>query len=172
MKNILTLLLVGFCLQSSFAGGGWLKKKGEGYFKFGQGMIFGSNYYQPDGTITDIISTNYYETYFYGEYGISKRFTTIGYLPVFARVTKNSLVDQNGDVIAEGDQLSSLGDFMFALKYGILTEKRIVWSAQLNLKLPTGVNSGGETELLQTGDGAFSQMLQTDVSTTFGDFYL
>ncbi len=155
-----------------YAGGGWPKPKDEGYFKLGQGIINGSNYYEPNGNVADIVTTNFYETYLYGEYGLTSRFTINTYLPIFARVTKNSQVNaKTGKEISPGDQLNSLGDFLFGFKYGIIPNKRIVWSAQLNLKLPTGVSNGGKTELLQTGDGAFSQMLQTDVSTSFGNFY-
>lgn len=155
-----------------YAGGGWPKPKGEGYFKLGQGLINGANYYEPNGNVADIVTTNFYETYLYGEYGVTSRFTLNTYLPIFARVTKNSQVNaKTGEEISPGDQLNSLGDFLFGFKYGIIPNKRVVWSAQLNLKLPSGVSNGGQTQLLQTGDGAFSQMLQTDVSTSFGHFY-
>ncbi len=176
MKKLLTLVLSTIVI-SAFAGGGWPKKKGEGYFKLGQGMILGNNYYQPNGEVIGVddgfVPTNYYETYLYGEYGLTNRFTAVGYMPIFARVTKNKVVDSNtGKTLIEGDQLNSVGDFLFGLKYGIIPNKRVVWSVQLNFKLPTGVPDGGSTELLQTGDGAFSQLLQTDVSTTFGAFYV
>ena len=166
------ILLITFLSGYLYAGGGWPKPKGEGYFKLGQGIINGTNFYEPNGQVSDIVTTNFYETYLYGEYGLTNRFTVNGYMPLFARVTKNRQVDANtGEEISPGDELSSLGDFLFGLKYGIIPDKKIVWSVQVNLKLPTGVSSGGNTALLQTGDGAFSQMIQTDVSTSFGNFY-
>lgn len=179
MKKLISLIAIVFTF-SVFAGGGWPKKKGEGYFKLGQGMILGNNYYQPNGEVIGVedgfVPTNYYETYLYGEYGLTNRFTAIGYMPLLARVTKNEVVNANtGAVESEGGSLTSLGDFLFGLKYGIIPNKRVVWSVQLNFKLPTGVPDGGDGDLeglLQTGDGAFSQMLQTDVSTTFGSFYV
>jgi hypothetical protein len=171
MKNIFTILLAVINLQL-FAGGGWPQKKGEGYFKFGQGMIRASHYYTPDGTVEDITKTSYYGTYLYGEYGVTNRFTTIGYFPVLARVTQNEVADaETKEVIIPGDQLTSLGDATIGFKFGIIPQGKIVWSAELDLKIPLGVESGGETGLLQTGDGAFSQLIKTEVSTSKGNFY-
>jgi hypothetical protein len=171
MKKLLFPLLILLCLNV-FAGGGWPQKKGEGYFKFGQGMIRASHYYTPDGSIEDITTTSYYATYLYGEYGLTNRFTAVGYFPLVARVTQNQVVDsETGDEIIPGDELTSLGDFTMGLKYGIIPTGKYVWSVQLDLKFPLGNEAGGETDLLQTGDGAFSQLLKTEVSTTAGSFY-
>ena len=176
MKKVLTTLLALATSSLMIAGGGWPKKKGEGYFKLGQGLILGDHYYTPDGSVLGpddgFAQINFYETYLYGEYGVTDRFTAIGYFPLFSRITLNSITDQNGNVLKEGDELSSIGDMSFSFKYGIIPNKKFVWSAQLNLKLPTGEDAGGESGTLQTGDGAFSQMLQTDVSTAFGSWYV
>ena len=171
MKNIIILAL-SLCSFSMFAGGGWPQKKGEGYFKFGQGMIRASHYYTPDGSVEDITTTSYYGTYLYGEYGITNRFTTIGYFPVLARVTQNQVInEETKEEIIPGDELTSLGDATIGLKYGIIPTGKVVWSAQVDLKIPLGIESGGESGLLQTGDGAFSQLLKTEVSTSKGNFY-
>jgi hypothetical protein len=171
MKRIFILFFILSSLQV-FAGGGWPQKKGEGYFKFGQGMIRASHYYTPDGSVEDITTTSYYATYVYGEYGLTNRFTTIGYFPLLARVTQNQVVDaETGDEIIPGDQLTSVGDATIGLKYGIFPKGKVVWSVELDLKIPFGNDAGGNTGLLQTGDGAFSQLVKTEVSTARGDFY-
>lgn len=166
---IITVLIFGANL---FAGGGWPQKKGEGYFKAAQGMIRASHYYAKDGGVVDIATTSYYATYLYGEYGITKRLTGVGYFPILARVTKNSVVNkETGEELIPGDELTSVGDWTVGLKYGIIPSGKWVWSAGLDLKLPFGNSEGGETMLLQTGDGAFSQLLKTEVSTTLGSLY-
>ena len=48
MKSLITLMFV-FVSGYLYAGGGWPKPKGEGYFKLGQGLINGTNYYEPNG---------------------------------------------------------------------------------------------------------------------------
>ena len=40
-------------------------------------------------------------------------------------------------------------------------------SARVLFGLPTGKDSGGETGILQTGDGEFNQMLRLDLSSGF-----
>ena len=168
----IVFLIVVLATSNLFAGGGWPQKKGEGYFKVGQGMIRASHYYTPDGTVEDITTTSYYATFVYGEYGLTNRFTTVGYFPMVARVTQNQVVDaESGEEIIAGDELTSVGDPTIGLKYGIIPSGKVVWSAQLDFKLPFGNSAGGNSGLLQTGDGAFSQLIKTEVSSSKGNFY-
>ncbi len=170
-KNIIVVFLLLFSLNL-FAGGGWPKKKGEGYFKFGQGMIRSNRYYTPDGTFAKITTTSYYISSLYGEYGLTNRFTAVGYFPFLARVTQNQVVDaKTKNEIIPGDELTSLGDATVGLKYGIVPKGKVVWSVQLDLKMPLGKSAGGKSKILQTGDGAFSQLVKTEVSTSKGAFY-
>ena len=171
MKTILALILVGASI-SLFAGGGWPQKKGEGYFKFGQAMIRAQDFYGNDSKTVKIPTISYYATYLYGEYGVTDRITTVGYFPLMTRVTLNKEKDLNtGELVSDGDELTSFGDFTLGVKYGIIPKGKVVWSAQLDFKLPTGKETGGSTGILQTGDGAFSQLIKTEVSTTKGSFY-
>lgn len=87
-------------------------------------------------------------------------------------MTQNQVVDADtGDEVIPGDELTSVGDMTLGLKYGIIPKGKYVWSVQVDLKMPFGNEAGGETGLLQTGDGAFSQLLKTEASTTAGNFY-
>jgi len=60
-----------------------------------------------------------------------------------------------------------LGDFDLTLKYGLIVDKPIVLSASLTFGLPLGNEAGGETGVLQTGDGEFNTMLTLEASTSF-----
>ncbi|NJM26575.1 MAG: hypothetical protein HC859_14985, partial [Bacteroidia bacterium] len=107
-----------------------------------------------------IVTTSLYSTSFYGEYGITDRFTGIVYLPFFVRSTLNEVrYNQSGNSIP-GDAVNSLGDAEVSLKYGLIVNKPIVMSATLTLGLPLGETRGGDQQILQTGDGEFNQMLR------------
>lgn len=175
MQNLIKILLIAFLVffgKIAFAGGAWVKPKGDGYFKLGQSVIQADKYYNKEGEITDIITTSYYSTYLYGEYGLGKKLELFGYMPFLVRVVKNRLEDAaTGEELIPGDALTSFGDTELGLKYGIVQDKMVVWSTSVILKLPLGNDAGGNTGLLQSGDGAFSQTLRTDVSSSFGSFY-
>jgi len=168
MLNLTKIILSIICslfVSSSFAGGAWVKKKGEGYFKLGESTIYANRYFNTSGELVKIVTTGYYATYLYSEVGLGKKFEAYTYFPFLTRVVKNRVVNtKTGQEIIPGDQITSLGDMDLGLKYGLIQDKGIVWSTSLIFKLPFGNSSGGNSQLLQTGDGAFSQLLRTDIS--------
>ncbi|MEM1134808.1 MAG: hypothetical protein AAGI07_03130 [Bacteroidota bacterium] len=168
-----SLLLTAFLLSlfiytSSFAGGGWPQPKGSGYFKLGQYAIIADQYFTPAGDIVDITTTGFYATYLYGEYGLTDRLTATVYFPFFSRSTLNRVESNTGELVQEGDFVNSVGDTDIGLKYNIINSSVAV-SVGLTLGIPFGNPSGGTSELLQTGDGEFNQMLSVDVSKSFSD---
>lgn len=154
-----------FCLFISLqaSAGGWLQNEKEGYFKLGQTIIHGNQFYNGEGKQTDIITTGVYLTSLYGEYGLSKKFNLIGYIPFLSRSVVNAVRFESG-AFQEGDELTSFGDSDIGIKYGIRQNKSLVISASLVLGLPLGNAEGGESGLLQTGDGEFNQL----VTLSFG----
>lgn len=168
MKKNKSILLILFLVSfQCLAGGGWPQPKRGGYFKLGQNMILSSRYYGPEGDLVDITTIGMYTTSFYGEYGLTDRLTGILYFPFFVRSTLNEIqFAQSGNVIP-GDDFNSIGDTDFWLKYGLIINKPIVVSTSLILGLPLGNPSGGETQILQTGDGEFNQMIRIDASHSF-----
>ena len=165
-KIIVTTCLLSISLIT-FAGGGWPQPKNKGFFKLGQYILVSDRFYTPVGDIVDITTTALYTTSFYGEYGITNRLTGILYFPFFSRSTLNELQTPNGDLVEEGDELNSVGDTDITLKYGLIVNKPIVISASLTLGLPLGEAAGGRTQLLQTGDGEFNQMITIEASRSF-----
>lgn len=169
MKNIIGLsflfLLFDFDVQ---AGGGWPQVRRQGYFKLGQNGIIASNIYDASGEVTPITpSTGIFTTSFYGEYGITKRFTAILYMPFFVRSIQNELHYNQSGTVEEGDELNSFGDTDVSFKYGLVVDKSVVVSATFLVGLPFGNSGGGKTGVLQTGDGEFNQLLRMDVSHSF-----
>ncbi|GAA5220667.1 hypothetical protein [Membranihabitans marinus] len=168
----LYILLAIITVNSAYAGGGWPQPKGKGYFKLGQSFLISDQYFGPDGKKIPITTTGYYSTSLYGEYGITDRWTITGHIPLFARNTLNNLESRSTGYIQEGDELNGFGDVDLGIKYGLITEGSWVVSASFVLGLPTGNNVGGHTELMQTGDGEFNQMLALEASTSIGIGYI
>ncbi len=160
----LALFIPNFQLK---AGGGWPIPKGRGYFKLSQFSIRSDAFFAPSGDIIDISTASIYITSLYGEYGITDRLGVVGYMPLFARATLNEQVTPNGDLLAPGDAVNSLGDFDLSVKYGLITNKPIVVSATLTFGLPFGNDMGGDTGVLQTGDGELNVMLGVEASRSF-----
>jgi hypothetical protein len=169
MKIKQSILILTYTLISTslIAGGGWAHKKGKGYFKLSQSAIRAGQYFNPNGDLIDITTTSVYMTILYGEYGISDRFTGLISAPLFVRSTINNRQSSINDVVIPGDSFNGFGDLELGIKYGIIQDGPVVLAATLVLHFPTGDNVGGETELLQTGDGAFSQMIALEASHSF-----
>lgn len=167
MKRLTFALILSFGIQIIYAGGGWPQPKGSGYFKLGQNMILASSYFGPSGDIVDITTIGLYTTSLYGEYGFTDRLTGIVYFPFFVRSTLNEIKFRQSGTVIPGDEFSSIGDSEIGIKYGLITNTPLVISASLILGLPIGETSGGESMILQTGDGEFNQMIRVDASHSF-----
>ncbi|MDN5213822.1 hypothetical protein QQ020_17240 [Fulvivirgaceae bacterium BMA12] len=164
--SIFTILLLGS--SASYAGGGWPQKKGHGYFKIGFWWLRSDQYFAPNGEIIDIATAGVHTASIYGEYGITDRLTGVIYFPFFSRATLNRQVSGvTGDLLVDGDAVNSLGDTDISIKYGLLQNTPVVVSASLTLGLPLGNEAGGDTQVLQTGDGEFNQMISIEASRSF-----
>jgi len=158
--------LLFFC-NCLYADGPWTQKKGAFFFKIGQSWINADQYFNRNGEIIDITKTSLYTTSIYPEYGISPKITAVAYLPVFTRATLNKRTAPDGTVITEGDELNGIGDVKLGLKYEIYKKNSFVLSTSLHFGIPSGNPSGGSTELLQTGDGEFNQLLSLNAGYSF-----
>jgi protein XagA len=166
MKNLLFVILV-FMWTPSLAGGGWPQPRKSGYFKLSQNFIRSPYFFAPDGSIVDITTIQLFTTSVYGEYGFTNRITGLIYFPFFVRNTLNEIqYNQSGNIVP-GDAFQSMGDTDIGIKYGLIVNKPIVLSASLILGLPLGEPVGGSSQILQTGDGEFNQMIKLDASYSF-----
>lgn len=167
MKKIILILPLLFNVSLLYAGGGWPQPQRGGYFKLSQNYIRSPYFFGPDGTIVDITTVQLFTTSIYGEYGFTKRLTGILYFPFFVRNTLNETVYNQSGQVVPGDEFQSIGDTDIAIKYGLLINKPVVLSVSLLFGLPLGKSSGGEGQILQTGDGEFNQMIRFDASHSF-----
>jgi len=162
MKRIIfTLLLIS---TQAFAGGGWPQPKGGGYFKLSQNIIRSSYFYSPDGSLVEITTVQLFTTSLYGEYGFSNRLTGLLYFPFFVRNTLNEIQYNQSGTSIPGDSFQSIGDTDIGMKYGLIINKPVVVSATVILGLPLGEPVGGASQILQTGDGEFNQIIKVDAS--------
>jgi hypothetical protein len=166
MKKLALILLLFFTIDAQ-AGGGWSQPKGKGFFKLGQSAIVAGSYFSPSGDFLDITTTSLYTSSVFLEYGLTDRLTGIVYMPYFVRSTINRLETPNGDLVQEGDELNAIGDADVTIKYGLIQNSTYVLSAGLTLGLPLGEASGGDSQLLQSGDGEFNQMVTLELSRGF-----
>lgn len=167
MKKGLTCVSLIVLSLNLTAGGGWTQNKKSLYLKLGQQWVIFDQFYDIDGAIISDRSRSFGSTSIYAEYGISDRLTGIVYFPFYS---KSTLFEQrntaNGSVIREGESFSSLGDTNISIKYGLLTNSKVVLGASLVLGLPLGELNKGSDGSLQTGDGEFNQMIKFDASTS------
>lgn len=170
-EKIVSALLL-FAWANVLAGGGWTQKKGEGYFKLGTTYLSTDQFYSRSGEAENITTTSLSINYIYGEYGINDDFTITTYAPFFIRTTLNEIVSKNtGSLIEPGDELNGVGDFDIGLKYGLLKNTKVVMAPSVTLSLPLGTVGGGNTELLQTGDGEMNVLTKLEASTAIKKYY-
>ncbi len=167
MRPILILLAVFFLCSDLHAQSGWTQAQGEGYFKLSQSVIRAGRFFNPDGDLIDITTTSIYTTSLYGEYGITDRLTAILSAPVFVRSTINNRESSADGFVIPGDEFNDQGDIAFGGRYGLIHQGPVVLSASALLKLPSGENVGGESELLQSGDGAWGLIAMLHASHSF-----
>ena len=165
---LITLLFSLFLLPQLKAGGGWTQEKNHGYFKLGQWWLISNQHYTDNGLIDPNITIGLFNTFVYGEYGLTDKLTGQVYFPFFSRSYFNNTVSgTTGELIAPGEAINGLGDADVALKYSLLRKGSLALSGTLMFGLPLGNSSGGSGNNLQTGDGEFNQLLQFDLGTGF-----
>ncbi len=167
MKKILLLTLFFISFFSATNAQGWVKKKGEGYFKISETGLQSSTLLGPDGEKVTTRTTSLYTTSFYAEYGLTNRLTIVSNIPFFVRNTLSEVQYNQSGKVEPLDALNAIGDIDIAFKLCLIKNKPTVLSATLLFGLPSGNSAGGVGKILQSGDGEFNQMLRFDVSHSF-----
>lgn len=136
----------------------WTKPKGEGFYKLDYTLIQTNQVFDPGGEIVPFRTLGNHTIIFYGERGITDKFTVQAYIPLFVRNVLNETKGaQSGVLLEPGIENNNIGDIDIAFRYALPFGKLPV-SATLLLGLPTG-NSTQNSGLF-TGDGEFNQMLK------------
>jgi len=151
----------------SFGQSAWNKKKGEGFVKLAQTAIVSDQFFDAEGNTQGITTTGVFITSLYAEYGISDKLTGLAYFPFFFRNTLNEQFLVNSGVTVPGDELNSIGDSFIGASYALKQDGPLVFNVSVILGLPIGETSGGDTQLLQSGDGEFNQLVKFNAGYSF-----
>jgi hypothetical protein len=156
---LLSTLPLSFCLGLSLlfsteavAQSGWTKEKKEGFYQLSYQSMVSNDYYTLDG---DLLETNQFSQQslvFYGEYGVTDRFTIIANLPL-----------QTWNGFETTQKVSGLGDLRLEFKHSIL-KKYLPLTISVAPELPIGkANNFAKSTVndfeqinLPSGDGEFN----------------
>lgn len=168
MKYLRIVIIAGLLFSaltpSAFANG-WPRPKGAGFYKLDFSFIRARSYYGPDGNVYDINGAGTllgnYTTAFYGEYGVTDKWTAIAYVPFLVRNTVNEGVGAvTGEVLQPGLENTAFGDIDLGVRYGLLKKDAWVLSSSLWLGIPSGDYTN--PDLLYSGDGEWNQQLRIE----------
>lgn len=146
----------------------WSREKGKGYYKLSAWYLEADQHYTDTGEIDPNATRTQFNVNFYGEYGITPKWTAIAYVPFFSRTLQNDIFSATTQELLEpGEAVNSIGDIDLGLQYGLLQKENWVLAVALTLGLPTGDDSGGTDGSYQTGDGEFNQYLKISTGLSF-----
>jgi hypothetical protein len=154
-----TALPLAFCLGLSFllpseaaAQSGWTKGKKEGFYQLSFQSMNSNDYYTLGGELLETNQFSQQSFVFYGEYGVTDRFTIIANLPL-----------QTWNGFETTERVNGLGDLRLEFKHAIL-KKYLPLSISIAPELPIGkANNFAKSTMndfeqinLPSGDGEFN----------------
>lgn len=156
---------LGLCLillhGSSFAQSGWTKEKGEGFYQLSFQSFSSSDYYTLGGELLNTNEFSQQSLVFYGEYGLTDRFTIIANLPL-----------QTWNGFETTETVNGLGDLRLEFKHALL-KKYLPLTISVAPEIPIGkANNFAQSTIndfeeinLPSGDGEFN--VWTTLATSF-----
>lgn len=165
-KKLLLLTICALCVHAvTLAGGGWVSKKGQGYYKLGFSWVENQGYYGANGQFLNSLNTNLWTTSIYTEHGIGGGVSAEVFLPFYTRhsVTGPGEMGETLD-----DSAGGIGDPNIGLRFQLLEKEYLAVSASLALGLPFGRATLGKNGNLFTGDDEFNQLIKLNASVPFG----
>ncbi|MFT6746636.1 MAG: hypothetical protein ACJAZ2_000980 [Glaciecola sp.] len=172
MKRVILFSLLLMVSVSVIGGGPWVQPKGKSYFKLSEWWLVFDEHYTSVGLKDPNVTTGIFNTFLYGEYGITNKFTVIVSSALFSRNYMNNLVSgTSGKTIVAGEAVNYLGDTDLGLKYQLSKSgSKTPIALSVVLGLPTGKDASGSMMNLQTGDGELNQIIQFDIGRGFKAF--
>ena len=150
------VLGLGSCLflfnSPVLAQSGWTKEKGEGFYQLSFQSFQSSDYYTLGGELLNTNKFSQQSLVFYGEYGLTDRFTIIANLPL-----------QTWNGFETTETVSGLGDLRLEFKHALL-KKYLPLSISVAPEIPIGrANNFAQSTIndfeeinLPSGDGEFN----------------
>jgi protein XagA len=157
------LFIVLFTDPSVLSAQAWTKAQNSGFYKIDFSRIGATDVFntkselQPYRTITNNITS------FYGEYGVTNKFTLLGYVPFLVNNQLAATKNATGGTLLPAVSATNFGDVDLGVRYQLYNRNGISLSANLLLGLPTG--NPTDANGLITGDGEFNQLLKLAIGT-------
>jgi len=150
-RLLMVLFTLGVCEHTN-AQSGWTKEKGEGFFQTSFQTFSSDQYFTLDGEVLTTNTFHQQSIVFYGEYGVTDKFTIITNLPL-----------QTFNGFSSTETVSGLGDLRVEFKHSIL-KKYLPLAISVAPELPTGkANNFAKSKIndfdqinLPSGDGEFN----------------
>lgn len=168
MKNLkfLQIAALFFVVQEVDGQSGWTKSKGEGFFQTSFSTFNSKDYFTLEGE--KLLTNRFHQQsmVFYGEYGVTDKFTVIANLPL-----------QNFNGFETTETVSGLGDLRLEFKHALL-KKYLPLAISIAPEIPTGkANNFAYSKVndferinLPSGDGEFNVWTTLATSFALGDF--
>ena len=168
MKNIkfFQILALVFVVQEVSGQSGWTKSKGEGFFQTSFSTFNSKDYFTLEGE--KLVTNRFHQQsiVFYGEYGVTDKFTIITNLPL-----------QNFNGFETTETVSGLGDLRVEFKHALL-KKYFPLAISVAPEIPIGrANNFANSTVndfdrinLPSGDGEFNVWTTLATSFALGDF--
>jgi protein XagA len=141
----------------------WTKAKGSGFYKLDYSYIGATRIFDTKREVVPFPSSSNSIASFYGEYGVSDKFTIIGYVPFLVLNASEALKNTAGVQLRGPVSNSNFGDVDLGFRYQLYNKNGYSVSANLFLGLPTG--NSKQANDFNSGDGEFNQMLKIGVGT-------
>jgi hypothetical protein len=168
-STLLASVFVLFFALDMVAGGGWVKSKGTGYYKFGFSTVNSIGYFDGGSVYNPLLDSRVSTASFYTEHGIGDGLSFELFLPLYTRHSvSGSRLEENGDFTPVEDAVGGVGDVNFGLRFRILEQSFLTISGTAMLGIPVGSAEKGERNNLFTGDDEFNQTLRFDASVPYG----
>lgn len=168
MKNLkfLQIAALFFVVQEVDGQSGWTKSKGEGFFQTSFSTFNSKDYFTLEGE--KLLTNRFHQQsiVFYGEFGVTDKFTVIANLPL-----------QNFNGFETTETVSGLGDLRLEFKHALL-KKYLPLAISIAPEIPTGKANNFANSIvndferinLPSGDGEFNVWTTLATSFALGDF--
>jgi protein XagA len=157
---ILTMVLLAPSVLKAQA---WTKAEGTGFYKLDFSRISATDVFNTKSEVIPFRTITNNITSFYGEYGVTNKFTLLGYVPFLINNKLGETKNATGAIVLPAVSETNFGDVDLGFRYQLFNKNGISLSANLLLGLPTGNST--QKEGLLTGDGEFNQMLKLAIGT-------
>jgi protein XagA len=164
IKTICAILSIAlFATPSVSKAQAWTKAQNSGFYKVDFSRISAADVFNTKSEVIPYRAITNNITSFYGEYGVTNKFTILGYVPFLINNQLGATKNATGGTVLPAVSATNFGDVDLGFRYQLYNKNGISLSANVLLGLPTG--NPTQANGLITGDGEFNQLVKLAVGT-------